>query len=94
MLAKLGVMAGIDTMHVGMIGGYYPADEVAETKEVVDMLVKHNRTPALSCGMTPEIAQEIRNEIGNDWMANVGGYLHSGESIYHQVKGFRDSLDG
>jgi ribulose-bisphosphate carboxylase large chain len=93
-LAKLGVMAGIDTMHVGMIGGYYPADEVAETKEVVDMLVKHNRTPALSCGMTPEIAQEIRNEIGNDWMANVGGYLHSGESIYHQVKGFRDSLDG
>ena len=48
---------------------------------------------ALSCGMTPDIAKEIRDEIGNQWLANVGGWLHSGESVEKQIKKFIKELE-
>ena len=93
-LVKLGVMAGIDTMHVGMLGGYYPEGESEEeTYEAVSLCVNNNRTPALSCGMNPDTAREIRGLIGDDWMANIGGWLHTGESIYDKVYEMRKSLD-
>ena len=94
-LVKLGVMAGVDTMHVGMLGGYYPEGESEEeTLEAVSICVNNNRVPALSCGMNPDVAREIRGMIGNDWLANVGGWLHTGDNIYQKVKEMRDSLDG
>ena len=93
-IAKLAIMAGVDTMHVGMLGGYYPEGESEEeTLEVIEACVAEDRVPALSCGMNPVLAQEIRERIGNDWMANVGGWLHTGENIYEKVYEMRKSFD-
>jgi len=93
-LVKLGVMAGIDTMHVGMLGGYYPEGEgEEETLEAIKLCVDNDRVASLSCGMNPENARNIRAMIGNDWMANVGGWLHTGETIFDKVKEMRESLD-
>jgi len=93
-LVKLGVMAGIDTMHVGMLGGYYPEGESEEeTLKAMSICVSNDRVPALSCGMNPQAAREIRGMIGNDWLANIGGWLHTGESIYDKVYEMRKSLD-
>lgn len=93
-LVKLGVMAGIDTMHVGMLGGYYPEGEsVEETLDAINFCVKNDRVPALSCGMNPKTAAEVQEAIGNNFMANVGGWLHTGDSIYEKVKEMRDSFE-
>ena len=87
-------MSGIDTIHVGMVGGYYPEGESEEeTLEAIQMCIDNDRVACLSCGMNPETAREIRKKIGNDWLANVGGWLHTGDSIYEKVKEMRDSLD-
>jgi len=59
----------------------------------VSLCVNNNRTPALSCGMNPDTAREIRGLIGDDWMANIGGWLHTGDSIYDKVYEMRKSLD-
>ena len=93
-LVKLGVMAGIDTMHVGMLGGYYPEGESEEeTLAAIDICQNWGRTACLSCGMNPVLALEIQDRIGNDWLANVGGWLHTGESIYEKVYEMRKALD-
>lgn len=93
-LVKLGIMSGIDTIHVGMLGGYYPEGESEEeTMQAIQMCIDNDRVACLSCGMNPDTAREIRGMIGNDWLANVGGWLHTGESIYEKVKEMRDSLD-
>jgi len=93
-LVKLGVMAGIDTMHVGMLGGYYPEGESEdETLEAISLCSSNDRVAALSCGMNPVLALEIKDRIGDDWMANIGGWLHTGESIYDKVYEMRKSLD-
>lgn len=94
-LVKLGCLAGVDSMHVGMLGGYYPEGKSEyETLEAIDICVEHNVIPSLSCGMNPVLAKEIKERIGNNWMASVGGWLHTGESIYEKVKEMRQSLDG
>lgn len=93
-LVKLGVMAGIDTMHVGMLGGYYPEGESEEeTMQAISVCSNNDRVAALSCGMNPDVAKGIREIIGNNWMANIGGWLHTGESIYDKVYEMRKSLD-
>lgn len=93
-LAKLGCMAGVDSMHVGMLGGYYPEGESEdETLAAISICQQHNTIPSLSCGMNPVLAKEIRERIGNDFMASVGGWLHTGESIYEKVYEMRRSLD-
>jgi hypothetical protein len=87
-------MAGVDSIHVGMLGGYYPEGESEEeTLQAVSDLQNADRVAALSCGMNPEIARQIRGNIGNNWMANVGGWLHTGESIYEKVYEMRKSLE-
>lgn len=91
---KLGIMAGIDTMHIGMLGGYYPEGESEEeTLEALSLCQKYDRVAALSCGMNPDFAREIRGNIGNNWMANIGGWLHTGDSIYQKVYEMRKSLE-
>lgn len=93
-LVKLGVMAGIDTMHVGMLGGYYPEGESEqETLEAISICANNDRVAALSCGMNPNVARQIRGMIGDNWMANIGGWLHTGESIYKKVYEMRKSLE-
>lgn len=91
-IVKLAIHQGIDSIHAGMIGGYYPGDH-AEVREAVKLCQDSNVWAALSCGMTPDIAKEIRDEIGNQWLANVGGWLHSGESVEKQIKTFIRELE-
>ena len=93
-IVKLAIMAGVDSMHVGMLGGYYPEGESEEeTYQAVSDLTNADRVAALSCGMNPEEARKIRGLIGNDWLANIGGWLHTGESIYEKVYEMRKSLE-
>jgi len=93
-VVKLGIMAGIDTMHIGMLGGYYPEGESEEeTLEALSLCESHDRVAALSCGMNPDFAREIRGNIGNNWMANIGGWLHTGDTIYQKVYEMRKSLE-
>ena len=93
-LVKLGCLAGVDSMHVGMLGGYYPEGESEEeTLKAIDICVENNVIPSLSCGMNPVLAREIKERIGNNWMESVGGWLHTGDSLYDKVKEMRESLD-
>jgi ribulose-bisphosphate carboxylase large chain len=73
---QLAVMCGVDTIHSGMWGGYLsdPEDELRATLKI---LTDGNVVPALSCGMTAELVQPIVDKFGIDWMANVGGSIHS-----------------
>lgn len=91
-LVKLAIYQGIDSIHVGMIGGYYPGDH-QEVRDAVKLCQTHNVWATLSCGMTPDLAKSIRDEFGNHWLANVGGWLHTGESIEERIKEFRKALD-
>ena len=93
-LAKLGCLAGVDSMHVGMLGGYYPEGESEEeTLEAIDMCTKYNVIPSLSCGMNPVLAREIRERIGTNFMASVGGWLHTGDSLIKKVQEMRKAMD-
>jgi ribulose-bisphosphate carboxylase large chain len=77
LMFKLVGLSGCDTLHAGMIGGYYKTRE-KETKEIIQMLNDINCVPALSCGMHPGLIDHITNILGHgNWMANVGGALFS-----------------
>lgn len=75
-LCQLAAYCGVDTIHSGMWGGYLssPEDELHATFNV---LHKYNVLPALSCGMTADLVKPIVEKFGVDWMANVGGAIHS-----------------
>jgi ribulose-bisphosphate carboxylase large chain len=77
-LCYLAGLCGVDTIHAGMLGGYLSDDE-EEMKNVINVLHEQNVVPALSCGMKPSLVQPIVDIVGVDWMANVGGYIHSHE---------------
>lgn len=91
-IVKLAIYQGIDSIHVGMIGGYYPGTGT-EVTDAVALCQKYGVWAALSCGMTPDIANNIRKEIGNDWLANVGGWLHSENSVESQIIKFIRKLE-
>lgn len=74
-VCKIAGWSGADFIHAGMIGGYMNQSE-DELKAALDVLWKYRVMPALSCGMHPGLVDYIRNLIGNDWMANVGGAMH------------------
>ena len=59
-----------------MWGGYL-SDPEEELRTTLKILVDGNVVPALSCGMTAELVQPIYDKFGSDWMANVGGAIHS-----------------
>lgn len=75
-LCYLAGLCGVDTAHVGMIGGYLNDDE-EDIKKAISVLRNENVVPALSCGMNPDLVAPITEKIGVDWMANVGGFIHS-----------------
>ena len=65
-----------------------------ELKHVMDTCLEQNMVPALSCGMTKELIPGIREKFGNDWMANVGGAIHTHpEGIEKAVKELREVID-
>ena len=75
-LCYLAGLCGADTIHAGMIGGYLNDDE-EDIKKAIKILWRENVVPALSCGMNPDLIAPITEKIGVDWMANVGGFIHS-----------------
>ena len=75
-MCKLAGLIGCDTIHAGMYGGYMDMG-YEELKNIQNVCLKQNLTPAFSCGMTKELIPVIREKFGNDWMANVGGAIHS-----------------
>ena len=73
---QIAALSGVDTIHSGMWGGYL-SDPEEELRTTLKILTDVNVVPALSCGMTAELVQPIVDKFGVDWMANVGGSIHS-----------------
>lgn len=75
-LCQLAAYCGVDTIHSGMWGGYL-SDSEEDLRATFKVLHEGNVVPALSCGMTAELVAPITEKFGIDWMANVGGAIHS-----------------
>ena len=73
-LCQIAIWSGVDSIHAGMWGGYLHTPEL---ETLIPYLNAYNVIPFLSCGMTPDKVAPIREKFGNDWLANVGGYIHS-----------------
>lgn len=92
-LCKLAILSGIDTIHTGMWGGYLNDDPI-KLKNLMDELVQHNILPALSCGMTAEIIPKVTARFGNNYLANVGGAVHThADGITAAVRTLRTVID-
>lgn len=74
-MCQLAALCGVDSIHAGMYGGYMNADTV-ELQSVMELLGEANVVPALSCGMHPGNVNHITKNVGNNYLANVGGALH------------------
>ena len=53
------------------------SDSEEDLRATLKVLHEGNVVPALSCGMTAELVAPITEKFGIDWMANVGGAIHS-----------------
>jgi ribulose-bisphosphate carboxylase large chain len=74
-ICHIAGLSGVDTMHIGNLFGY--SDETSEQiKKYVETLHKYNVIPTLSCGMHPGNVNHVTAEIGNNYLANVGGAIH------------------
>lgn len=92
-LCKLAAMSGIDSIHAGMLGGYMDTD-TEELKMVMGLLKFHDVVPALSCGMHPGLVNYVTSQVGNDYMANVGGALHGHpQGTLAGCKAMRQAID-
>jgi ribulose-bisphosphate carboxylase large chain len=92
-ICQLAGMMGVDFIHAGMWGGY-SSTEKDELSEILNTLHEHNVMPALSCGMHPGIVNAIKNNFGNEFMANTGGAIHGhpGGSL-NGTKAMRSAID-
>lgn len=75
-LCYLAGMCGVDFIHAGMWGGYLSSED-SELRTTLDILRAGKVMPALSCGMHADLVSPITERFGVDWMANVGGAIHS-----------------
>lgn len=92
-ICKLAAYMGVDSIHAGMYGGYLN-DEKEELLKVLQILREYDVTPALSCGMHPGLIDFINENIGTDYMANVGGALHGHpDGTYGGCLAMRQSID-
>jgi ribulose 1,5-bisphosphate carboxylase large subunit-like protein len=65
-----------------------------ELHSVMNILHDNDVVPALSCGMKASLVQPIVDEFGVDWMANVGGSIHSDpEGTYVGTQKMRAACD-
>jgi len=94
LMFKLMAKSGCDTLHAGMIGGYMNNDE-GMVKAIVEMLNTNNAVPALSCGMHAGLVDYASRQVGQNWMANVGGSLFSHpDGTLAGVKAMRQAVEG
>lgn len=92
-ICKLAALMGVDTIHTGMWGGYLSDDE-QELERSIRLLNDNNVVPALSCGMHPGLVEAIARRFGVDYMANVGGAIHSHpEGTLGGARAMRQALD-
>lgn len=92
-ICQLAAMSGIDTIHVGMLNGYSCSDR-SELDRVFEVLYKYGAVPALSCGMHPGVVNSITSQIGNNYLANVGGALHGHDGgTVAGVRAMRQAID-
>jgi len=92
-ISKLAAYMGVDFIHAGMIGGYYKWPE-EETKKSVEILNKLNVMPTLSCGFNPDLTKDVTDKIGKNYVANVGGWIHSHpQGTYNGTLEMRNSID-
>jgi ribulose 1,5-bisphosphate carboxylase large subunit-like protein len=93
-LCYLASLSGVDFIHAGMWGGYLNMGE-QELHHTLNLLRSHQVMPALSCGMRAELVQPIVERFGVDWMANVGGAIHSDpQGTREGCKKMRAAVDG
>jgi ribulose-bisphosphate carboxylase large chain len=76
LLCDLAGMCGVDFIHAGMWGGYLNVSE-SDLQVTLETLRQRQVMPALSCGMHAGLVKPIAERFGTDWMANVGGSIHS-----------------
>jgi ribulose-bisphosphate carboxylase large chain len=74
-MCEIAALSGVDSIHAGMFGGYL-SDNPQELQDVMTLLTLHNVVPALSCGMHPGLVNYVTENVGVDYLANVGGALH------------------
>lgn len=92
-MCQLAALSGVDSIHAGMYGGYMNAD-TAELEQVMNLLSVCNVIPALSCGMHPGLVNHVTKNVGNDYMANVGGALHGHpQGTLAGCKAMRQAID-
>jgi len=92
-ICQLATLMGVDTIQTGMIGGY-SNDDPKEIKECLRILHEGNTLPALSCGMHPGLVDHVTDLIGVDYLANVGGAIHSHDGgTLAGTKAMRQSID-
>lgn len=93
-ICKIIALMGVDFAHCGMIGGYYKW-ESKETLDSIKTLKKYNTLPVLSCGLHPGLINYITENVGVDYMANVGGHIHGHPGgTLSGAKAMRQSIDG
>lgn len=93
-LCKLATWCGVDTIHAGMWGGYL-SDKPKDLKRIMNLLQSNNTLPALSCGMNAELIPRVTKKFGYDYLANVGGAVHSNpDGIKTAVMELRRAIDG
>lgn len=93
-LCELAGLAGADTIHAGMVGGY-SSDDTAMLAQATANLQKYGTIPALSCGMHPGLVNWVTAKVGVDYLANVGGAIngHPGGTLAG-AKAMRQAIDG
>jgi ribulose-bisphosphate carboxylase large chain len=74
-ICKLAAAMGVDSIHAGMFGGYL-SDTKEDLLKTMEILQSANVIPTLSCGMNPGLIDYVNQNVGIDYMANVGGALH------------------
>jgi ribulose-bisphosphate carboxylase large chain len=74
-ICQLATLVGVDSIQVGMLGGYSSDDEM-ELHEAINILRDGNTLPILSCGFHPGLVAWVTDKIGVDYLANSGGAVH------------------
>jgi hypothetical protein len=76
-----------------MWGGYL-SDDPVDLKRTMDLLTSNDIVPALSCGMTAELIPKVTEKFGIDYLANVGGAVHTHpDGIRAAVRILRNAID-
>lgn len=92
-ICDLAGLIGVDFIHAGMWGGYSTSDET-ELVSIFNTLLSRDVLPTLSCGMHAGLVEKITDKFGIDYMANVGGAIHSHpEGVRAGVLNMRKAID-